>query len=651
MAETVRLPDAEIAPEKETLALLIVEDDEDDYFLTRTLLSRAPTLRFAVTWAATYEAGLEQLTADGYDVALVDYRLGAHNGLELLREVRSRGVRTPLILLTGQDDVETDVRAASAGAADYLVKGGTDAALLERSIRYARERTRNLAQIQRQADLLDKAQDAILAFRPDGTLRYVNQSVVRLTGYAITELLDTAGLVFDFADPPIEAVSKRLQTQGEWTGELNVKRKDGRMLTVESRWTLVRDPQGQPQSYLAILTDVTERKQLEAQFLRSQRMESIGRLVGGIAHDLGNLLVPVLLGAKVLQTRLEGDEKAQRTLSMIQKSAQRGADMVKQVLAFARGVEGERVQLSPKALVEEVEKIARETFGRAIEVRAQIDAGLWPVVGDATQLQQVLMNLAVNARDAMAEGGTLSIEAENIRLDEQDASRMIEAHPGRYVRLSVTDTGHGIPADVLDKIFEPFFTTKSVEKGTGLGLSTVYSIVKSHGGFVSVYSETGQGTTFNVFLPAAESDVVVHEGAEGGGEDIVLGNGECILLVDDEPFILETAAEILQSHGYTTCTATNGREALERYHEMRADIRLVLTDLMMPEMDGIALIRALRTEAPDLPILAASGMMGEKADAVMSAGADGFLSKPFTVDRLTTALRAAFERHETGSGS
>ncbi|HYE59531.1 MAG TPA: response regulator, partial [Rhodothermales bacterium] len=624
MAETVRLPESEVAPEKETLALLIVEDDEDDYFLTRTLLSRAPTLRFNVTWAATYEAGLDELVGDGYDMALVDYRLGAHNGLELLREVRTRGVRTPIILLTGQDDVETDVRAASAGAADYLVKGGTDAALLERSIRYARERTRHLAQIQRQADLLDKAQDAILAFRPDGTLRYVNQSVSRLTGFDLDELLTQGGLVFNFSDPPIEAVSRRLQAQGEWTGELNVKRKDGRVLTVESRWTLVRDSQGQPQSYLAILTDITERKQLEAQFLRSQRMESIGRLVGGIAHDLGNLLVPVLLGAKVLQSRLEGDEKAQRTLSMIQKSAQRGADMVKQVLAFARGVEGERVQLNPHSLVEEVEKIARETFGRAIEVRAAIAANLWQVVGDATQLQQVLMNLAVNARDAMPDGGVLAIEAENVRLDEQDAARMIEAHPGRYIRLGVSDTGHGIPPDVLDKIFEPFFTTKSVEKGTGLGLSTVYSIVKSHGGFVSVYSEPGQGTTFSVFLPAAESDAVVHEGGEGSGENIVMGNGECVLLVDDEPFILETATEILESHGYRTCTATNGREALDVFHEKRSEIRLVLTDLMMPEMDGVSLIRALRAEAPDLPIVAASGMMGEKADAVMSAGADGF---------------------------
>ncbi len=234
----------------------------------------------------------------------------------------------------------------------------------------------------------------------------------------------------------------------------------------------------------------------------------------------------------------------------------------------------------------------------------------------------------------------------NLVLDEAEATRMIEAHPGRYVCLSVADSGTGIPPEVLDKIFEPFFTTKSVEKGTGLGLSTVYSIVKSHGGFVNVASEQGQGTNFSVFLPAAESDTLIHEG-EGVGEDVVMGNGECILLVDDEPFILETATEILQSHGYKTCTATNGREALELYHAQKDNIRLVLTDLMMPEMDGVTLIRTLRAEAPNLPIVAASGMMGEKADAVMNAGADGLLSKPFSVDRLTNALHAAFERHSS----
>lgn len=213
------------------------------------------------------------------------------------------------------------------------------------------------------------------------------------------------------------------------------------------------------------------------------------------------------------------------------------------------------------------------------------------------------------------------------------------------MRITVTDTGSGIPPDVLDKIFEPFFTTKSVEKGTGLGLSTVYSIVRSHGGFATVYSELGHGTTFAIYLPAADDDALVHEGA-ATGDEAVRGNGETILVVDDEPFILETAHDILDSHGYAVLTAANGREALDLWRLHRDEIALVLTDVMMPEMDGIALIQALRAEAPFLPILAASGMMGEKADQVMAAGADRFLSKPFTVDRMTATLRELLDRTE-----
>ena len=582
---------------------------------------------------------LERIIA--FDVALVDYRLGAHDGLELLSAAAKAGVSTPIILLTGQDDLETDVRAASAGASDYLIKGGTDAPSLERSIRYALERQRNLAQIQQQAGLLDRATDAILAYDANGSIVYANQGAARLTGYAADELANDSGRVFNFTDPSIAALIAQVQKTGEWMGELSVRRKDGRTRIAQSRWSAVEE--NGTDGYLVILTDITERKQLETQFLRSQRMESIGRLVGGIAHDLGNLLVPVLLGVKVLQTRMTDDEKANRTLTMIQKSAQRGSDMVRQVLAFARGVEGERAPMQARIIVEEVEKIARETFGHAIEMTVEVDGDLWPLVGDATQLQQVLMNLCVNARDAMPDGGALSIRAENVTIDRYYTQRNLDAREGRYVRMTVTDTGSGIPPDVLDKIFEPFFTTKAVDKGTGLGLSTVYSIVRSHGGFATVYSELGNGTTFGIYLPASEEGVLIHDGA-ASSDEIAGGKGETILIVDDEPFILETAQDILEAHGYRVLTAENGRDGLDLWLDRRDDIDVVLTDVMMPVMDGLALIRAIRADAPTLPILAASGMMGEKADQVMAAGADRFLSKPFTVDRLTATLREMLDR-------
>ncbi len=628
----------------EYVKILIIEDDEDDYFITRNLLGRAASMQCETEWARTYEEGWERLVTGHYEVCLADYRLGAQNGVELLQRATDLNVRTPIILLTGQNDLEVDLMAMASGASDYLVKGSTDALALERSIRYARERRRAEERIREQAQLLDEARDAICAFTLDGTLTYCNKSTERLTGYSFAEMEASPNL--PFTDDDFLAAGREEAVQnGEWTGELTLQTRSGQQRTVESRWTYVREAPGTSASLLVISTDITERKLLETQFLRAQRMESIGRLVGGIAHDLGNLLVPVVLGVKVLQSRLQNDEKAMRTLTMIQKSAQRGSDMVKQVLAFARGVEGERVAMRVHDVVEEVGKILHETIPATIQVRLHVAEGLPAVVGDATQLQQVLMNLCVNARDAMAEtGGTLSVEVDAMMIDESYAQRNYEASAGPYVVLSVTDTGCGIPPALTDKIFEPFFTTKAVEKGTGLGLSTVYSIVRSHGGFVTVYSELGIGTTFGVYLPALAS----HTEVRLPYEDLTAleqGTGERVLIVDDEPFILETARDLLEEAGYDVLTASNGREALDFFTSGAPPVDVLLTDLMMPEMDGIALIRHLRERYPHLPVVAASGMMGEKAREVIEAGADTFVSKPFTVGRLAVALREAMQRH------
>ena len=333
-------------PSTEVLDVLLIEDDEDDYLITRALLSKAQSIDCNLEWAKSYDDGIEAITSGTYDACLVDYRLGARNGLDLLNEVKERGaVQAPIILLTGQGDLEVDLNAMQAGAADYLSKDEIDAPLLERSIRYAVERKEAEQRIREQAQLLDKARDAILAHDMDGRIVYWNKSAERLTGWSSDEILGerTHSCLYDpDEEDKLRSCYDTMMEEGEWTGELDMKTKDGEGLIVESRWTLVRDNAGTPKHVLVINTDITERKQLESQFLRSQRMESVGRLVGGIAHDLGNLLVPILLGVKVLQQRFGGDEKADRTLSMIQKSAERGSDMVEQVLAFARGVEGPR---------------------------------------------------------------------------------------------------------------------------------------------------------------------------------------------------------------------------------------------------------------------------------------------------------------------
>lgn len=623
--------------DREHIDVLIIEDDEDDFFIARSLLSKTSALKCDIEWARDYDEGLATLVSNQFDVCLVDYRLGARDGLQLLREADELGVETPMILLTGQGDYEVDIKAMLAGAADYLVKGQIDAQVLERSIRYARERRRAEERIREQAAFLDKARDSISAYDLDRNVIYWNKSAERLTGYTEEEMRDLPyDALFDANKEKVDKAWEAVLSKGEWSGDLRQLTKIGEELIVESRWTLVRDNAGNPRSVLVINTDVTERKRLESHFLRAQRMESIGTLVGGIAHDLGNLLVPILLGVKVLSQRHDGDEKTLRTLDMIRRSAQRGSDMVKQVLAFARGVEGERAKLNLEHVIREVERITDETFPATVTVEFGVEKEMPLVTGDSTQLQQVLMNLCVNARDAMPSGGKLSVSADVVDVDDEESRANPDAEPGEYIRVCVQDTGEGIPPDVLDKVFEPFFTTKPSGKGTGLGLSTVFSIMKSHGGFVDVSSEQGRGTLFSIFIPTdgAEEGQIVEEESPFSET----GDGETILVVDDEEFILETASETLAEAGYNVLTAENGREAYQIYKSKAASIDLVITDLMMADGDGFELIQSVRRYDADVPIIAASGMATHKSQESLDAGANVFIAKPFTAEKLLSAI-------------
>ena len=483
----------------------------------------------------------------------------------------------------------------------------------------------------------------------DGRIVYWNKGAERLTGWSTDEILGerTHRCLYDpDEEDKIRRCHETMMEEGEWTGELHMRTRDGDEVIVESRWTLVRDATGAPDRVLVINTDITERKRLESQFLRSQRMESIGRLVGGIAHDLGNLLMPITLGVKVLRRRLDQtDDKIQQVLDMIQKSAERGGNMVEQVLAFARGVEGERVALQLDGIVEEIESSTDETFPESIEVRTDVAADLPRVVGDATQIQQVLMNLCVNARDAMPEGGTLSIEARPVELTEAEAERIIDAEPGPYVCLRVQDTGTGMPEDVVDKIFEPFISTKDEGEGTGLGLSTAYSIVQSHDGVIDVESEEGAGTTFWVYLPVRGEDEE-RPTRDGDPDAAATGDGERILIVDDEEFILETTREALRDVGYRPLIATGGEEALHVIEEADAPVDAVVTDLRMPDVDGFDLIRTLRARYPNLPIVAASGVADGRTDEALDAGAQAFLAKPFSAETLQKTLHDVLHADE-----
>jgi signal transduction histidine kinase/ActR/RegA family two-component response regulator len=426
---------------------------------------------------------------------------------------------------------------------------------------------------------------------------------------------------------------------GTWQGELLQATKAARELVVLSSWTLMRDLAGKPKSILTITTDITAQKRIEAQTLRAQRMESTGRLASGIAHDLNNVLAPILMALQMLREQAK-DESAQALLQTLETSAKRGGDIVRQVQIFARGIEGERIPLNAKHLIREMERIAGATFSRNIKTCAEAPPGLWLVTGDATQLHQVLMNLCVNARDAMPYGGTLALAAENVTLDDKSAAQLLDAKAGHYVRLTVADTGSGIAPEILDKIFDPFFTTKGSDKGTGLGLSTVLGIVRSHGGFVEVQSKVGYGSRFEVYLPAIPESQPAAVAAQRQAPP--QGQGETILVVDDEQTFREVTEGTLTQNGYKALTANDGTEAIALFAQNRDAVKVVLIDMMMPFMDGPATIRAMRRLNPQIKLIGVSGLSaGALPPDVARLELQAFLHKPFTAEALLTALHEA----------
>jgi len=510
-------------------------------------------------------------------------------------------------------------------------------------IRDITERKKAQKQIAEQAAFLDKAQDAILVRDLEGKILFWNKGAERMYGWTSQEVMGRNIGSLLYTDSKIfEKVHGLAISQGEWHGELQHLTKEKGEITIEARWTLIRDDAGQPKSILAINTDITEKKLIEAQFMRAQRMESIGTLAGGIAHDLNNILAPILMSIDILKLTAS-DPQAKSVLDTIEVSAKRGADIVRQVLSFARGLEGERVEVQPKHLLKDIESIIKDTFPKNILLRFAIPNDIWTILGDPTQVHQILLNLCVNARDAMPHGGNLTIEAENSVLDEHYAAMNIQAKAGRYVQITVSDSGTGIPPNILEKIFEPFFTTKGINKGTGLGLSTVMAIVKSHGGIINVYSEPNKGTTFKVYLPAMEMSSEARK-TQLEQASLPRGNGETVLLVDDEASIITITTQTLQAFGYRVLTATDGAEAVASYAQHANEIAVVLTDMAMPIMDGAATIRALSKINPAIKIIAASGLHANSdATKASGAGIKHFLTKPYTAGTLLKTLRTILE--------
>ena len=495
-----------------------------------------------------------------------------------------------------------------------------------------------------QEALLESSRDAIVVRGLDNLVQVWNGAAEDIYGWTAEEAIGLSIRELLYPDPTIfDAAMADLLIAGEWFGDSELVCRDGSTIIVEARWSLVYDVDGNPDSVLAVNSNVTQRRRQEEVVLRAQRMESLGNLAGGIAHDINNVLTPVLMLVQMLAAD-ETDAAKQETLAVIESSAKRGADMMRQVLAFARGAEGRRVRVQCARLFADVEAFCREALPSTIRLRFDPPKNAWDVVGDPTQLLQVLVNLATNAKDAMPSGGELHVWARNVDVSSPFALRL--PGPGHYLCIHVEDSGTGMPPDVVNKVFEPFFTTKGIGAGTGLGLATSISIVTSHGGSMQVQSKPGKGSRFDIYLAASASLDQATSETPDNDQNRRSGTGQLVLIVDDEPEIRLVARTALESFGYRTVVAGNGSEALSYLETTGGAVDLVFSDITMPVMDGTIMVGIIDEKYPALPVLLTSGLTVVVPNRANSTGRREFIAKPYAADELRAMVARALSTPE-----
>ena len=769
---------------KQPLRILLVEDSDDDVALFRHLLARTMSESpVHLAHASGIASALERLQQNAYDVVFLDYQLGLETGLDLLRELRRRGLETPVIFLTGHGDEELAVQAMKSGACDYLSKTKLDAYALQRTLRFAlslQEHQSRLKQVQTELQareqrfraLVENAFDATVLMNAEGMIQWASNSCPRVLGLEVPQLLGSNGfdllsgndpsraqcvwqellqhpgepvqlsfrhkngswreiegvgsnwlnepavgaLVFNLRDvterrraeeklrqlssaveqaadvvvmtdhegtieyvnPAFEKLTgycreeavgqnprllksgiqdprfyqelwQTIQRGEVYRGVLINRKKGGELYYAEKTITPVRDSEGRITHFISNDRDITERRKLEEQLAQVQKMDAIGQLAGGVAHDFNNLLMVISSYAELMMDALAPDTALRHHGEEILKAARRAADLTRQLLTFSRKqVQVLRV-LDLNHVLQDICQTLPRLIGEDIQLSLQLGKQLWPIKADPVQVEQIVMNLATNARDAMTHGGQLTLETRNVELDEDYCRVRPDAAPGEHILLAVSDSGAGIDPAILPHIFEPFFTTKEKGKGTGLGLATIYGIVKQSGGHITVHSEAGVGSTFKIFLPRAPADAAGLKPAPHSSQQ--LDGSETVLLVEDEDAVRESEREYLEQRGYTVLAAANGPAALELAASCGRDIQLLVTDVVMPKMSGSELGEQLVKQRPGLKVLYVSGYA---ENTVMQHGlaelGSRFLHKPFTLKALAGKIREMQDAAGKSSG-
>ncbi len=633
-----------------TLRILLAEDNPNDAILIERQLRVGDVA--GTVLRVDSERGLRSaLTSFEPDLILTDHAMASFTAHDTLRIAREATPLTPVIVVTGSLDEETAAEYMKAGAADYVLKshltrlpGAVTSALERRRGRAATEAALKALRASEakfaKAFYANPSGMAITAL--DGMLVDVNESFLRTLGYARDEVVggNTVELGL-WRDPADRArVLEAVQAGGHVENlELEFRTKAGVLRTLLYSAERI-ELDGTPH-ILALTTDITERRQLEEELRQSQKMEAIGQLAGGVAHDFNNILTAIHGYADLLGDELPAGDARLEDVEEIRKAARRAAQLTRQLLAFSRKQVLEPRVLDLNALVENLDKMLRPLLGENVELTSALARDLNAVRADPNQIEQVILNLAINARDAMPNGGKVTIETANVELDEHYATRHVGVAPGRYVMLAVSDNGTGMDEQTKARIFEPFFTTKEPGKGTGLGLSTVYGIVKQSGGNIWLYSEPGRGTTFKIHFPAVDAtvDQAPTAGPAGGLDGV-----ETVLVAEDDEQLRRLAHRALSGHGYTVLEADGGAAALDVARRHPGPIHLLLTDVLIPGMDGRSLAQALRAERPEVRVLFMSGY-ADKAivhHGVLDTGV-AYLAKPFTTDAVVRKVREVLD--------
>jgi hypothetical protein len=632
------------------VTILLVEDNAGDARLAREMLRALPPEPPQVVHVSRLAAALPHLTPWRGEAVVLDLGLPDSQGLETLVRVRAAAPQAPIVVTTGRSDEQTAIDSLRLGAQDYVVKGHLDADTLTRALRYAIERKRTelrLRENEEQYRLLFVKSPHPMWVIDEETLAFlaVNDAAVELYGWDREQFLSMGAEGLELDDGPR---LRDLLTEATWgprapggpAAALRHRRKDASVVDVEIGTSPIQFG-GRP-ARMVLVTDVTDRRRLEAQLRQAQKMEAVGQLAGGIAHDFNNLLGVILGHGELMRREMEPGHRALGRVAEMLQAADRAAGLTRQLLAFGR-----RQLLRPEVLdlndlARGIERMLRRLLPETIEIVTSLQPGLGRVRADRGQFEQVLVNLALNSRDAMPSGGRLVVTTADAELDDAQARLRPDLTPGPYVVLGVEDTGDGMDAATLARAFEPFFTTKPEGQGTGLGLAMVYGIVKQSGGHVTVYSEPGRGTAFKVYLPRVED---APDTERRPTPPAPVGGSETLLVVEDQPVLRELITEILQDAGYRVLSGASAEEAMAGALAEPGEIHLVLSDVVLPREDGPALIRELSRLRPGLRVVLMSGYAAETARRLETVGpAALYIQKPFAADALLRVVREALDR-------